>query len=164
MRHDLSRLQRPEFIGICSSALLVLSLFLPWFSLGGGVELRGPQNAWICGVNNFDCTAWETFPLNRWLLIAAATAPLLLAYLVATKQKGQYPTGEFTMTVGFVVVVLVGFNGILSKPGASIAQFGISLAWGYFVAIIAGLLMAASGAMRSLESGGGAKRKPPATY
>lgn len=164
MRHDLSRLQRPEFIGLLSSALLVFSLFMPWFSLGGGVELRGPQDAWICGAGNFQCSAWDTFPLNRWLLVAAATAPVILAYLVATKQRGEYPTGEFTMTVGFVVVVLVGFNGILSKPGASIAQFGISLEWGYFVAILAGLLMAASGAMRSLASGGGAQRKPPGTY
>ncbi len=163
MRHDLSRLQRPEFIGILSSALLVLSLFLPWYSLGGGFALRNNQDAWICGVGNFSCTAWDTFPINRWLLVAAATAPLILSYLVATHQRGKYPTGEFTMTVGFVVVVLVGFNGILSKPGG-FGQFGISLDWGFFVAIIAGLLMAASGAMRSLESGGGSKRKPPATY
>jgi hypothetical protein len=67
------------------------------------------------------------------------------------------------MTVGLAVVVLVGYNGIIQKPGGGI-QFGVSLDYGYFLAIIAGLVMAGAGASRSLESGGGAPRKPPATY
>ena len=32
------------------------------------------------------------------------------------------------------------------------------------LALLAGLLMAGAGAMRSLKSGGGAQRKPPATF
>ena len=161
---DLSRLQRYELVGLASSALLVISLFLPWFDLGGSAARRANQDAWICGTGEFDCSGWSTFPILRWLLLAAAAAPLILAYFVVTDEKGQYPTGEFTMTVGLAVIVLVAFNGILNKPGTSIEEFGVSLSWGYFVALLAGILMTVAGALRSLESGGGAPKKPPGTF
>ncbi len=149
-------------VGLIAGALLVVSLFLPWYGLTD-VPDRADQNAWICGAENFSCSAWDTFPIARWLLLLAAAAPFILTYLVVSNQKGKYPTGEFTMTAGLAVVVLVGFNGFIKKPGSSF-QFGISLDVGFFLAILAGFLMAGAGAMRSLKSGGGAKRKPPATY
>ena len=34
----------------------------------------------------------------RWLLLAAAAAPLILTCILVPGQKGQYPTGELTMT------------------------------------------------------------------
>ena len=59
--------------------------------------------------------------------------------------------------------LLEGFNGIIQKPGSGV-QFGIGLDYGYFLALLAGFVMAITGALRSLESGGGAPRKPPATF
>ena len=164
---DLSRLGRTELIGAIASLLLLVSVFLPWFSLTDSPE-RARQAAqgadpFVCGARDLSCNAWQTFPINRFLFLAAVAAPLILAYLVATAQRGQYPTGEFTMTVGFAVIVLAFFNGIVAKPGGD-PQFGISLDYGYYLALIAGLLMAGAGAFRALESGGGAQRKPPATY
>ncbi len=142
--------------------LLAISLFLPWYGLTD-VPDRAAQSAWICGADNFSCSAWETFPINRWLFLLAAAAPFILTYLVVSNQKGQYPTGEFTMTAGLAVIVLTGFNGWISKPGSAF-QFGISLDVGFYLALLAGFLMAGAGAMRSLKSGGGAQRKPPATF
>ncbi|MGH2981913.1 MAG: hypothetical protein ACRDKV_07720 [Solirubrobacterales bacterium] len=157
------RLQRTELVALGSAALLVVSLFLPWFTLTDEPQLRQQQDAWICGAGNYECSGWETFPINRWLFLAAAAAPVILTYFILTSQRGQYPTGEFTMTVGLAVIVLVGFNGIIQKPGTGV-QFGIGLSYGYFLAILAGVIMAGAGALRSLESGGGATRKPPATF
>jgi hypothetical protein len=159
---DFSNLKRFELYGLAAAALLVVSLFLPWFDLTH-TETRAPQEAWVCGTGDHQCTGWETFPIARWLFLAAAAAPILLAYFIATHQRGQYPTGEFTMTVGLAVIVLVGFNGLIQKPGGG-EIFGISLTYGYFLALLAGLGLAVAGALRSLESGGGAQRKPPATY
>ncbi len=147
---------------MAAGLLLAISLFLPWFGLTEVPE-RVSQGAWICGAGKYSCTAWQTFPVNRWLFLLAAAAPFILTYLVAFNQKGKYPTGEFTMTAGLAVIVLAGFNGLVSKPGSSF-QFGISLKVGFWVALLAGFLMAGAGAMRSLKSGGGAQRKPPATY
>lgn len=160
---DFSRLERTEAVGALSSLLLLVSLFVPWFDLADTPE-RLEQQAWVCGSHDFSCTGFETFPILRWLLIAAAAAPLILSYLIVTAEKTAYPTGEFTMTVGIAVVVLVGFNGIIAKPGSGLEEIGISLTWGYFVALVAGLLMAGAGAVRSLGMGGGAPRKPPATF
>jgi hypothetical protein len=161
---DFSRLQRFEVLGIFASALLLISLFLPWYSLTD-VPQRAVQHSWVCGTGNFSCSAWETHQIIRILLILAAAAPLILSYLIVSNQdeRAQYPTGEFTMTVGMAVIVLVGFNGLISKPGST-PSFGVSLDIGYWLALLAGLLMATAGALRSLESGGGAQRKPPATF
>jgi hypothetical protein len=156
------RLQRTELVALGAAALLVVALFLPWFSLSHSPQ-RLHQDAWVCGTGHYKCSGWQTFPLGRWLFLAAAAAPLILTYFILTSQRGRYPTGEFTMTVGLAVVVLAGFNGIIQKPGSGL-QFGIGLSYGYFLALLAGVLIAGAGALRSLESGGGAARKPPATF
>ena len=156
------RVQGIELVGLGAAALLVFSLFMPWYTLTDTPE-RAQQKAWVCGVGDFHCSAWETFPINRILFLLAAAAPVILTDFILTSQRGKYPTGEFTMTVGLAVVVLVGFNGFIAKPGGS-DQFGVGLSYGYFLAILAGLIMAVTGALRSLESGGGAGRKPPATF
>ena len=140
------RLQRTELVGLVAAALLVIALFLPWFSLSDTPQ-RVQQKAWVCGTGNFSCSGWETFPFNRWLLLAAAAAPVILAYFILTSQRGQYPTGEFTMTVGLAVIVLVGFNGLIQKPGSTVS-FGISLEYGYFLAMLAGLISLADGVAR----------------
>ena len=156
-------LQRTELVGILSSILLVVSLFVPWFDLAQTPE-RVNQEAWICGANEYSCDAWSTFPIGRWLFLAAAAAPVILAYFIVREEKGKYPTGEFTMTVGFIVIVLVVFNGIIQKPGESIDEIGISLDTGYWMALAAGILMSIAGAFRSVEQGGGAGRRPPGTF
>jgi hypothetical protein len=156
------RVQPIELVGVASALVLLLSLFLEWFTLTDTPQ-RVQQKAWVCGTSDFSCTAWETFPINRWLFVAAAAAPIILTYFVLTSQRGKYPTGEFTMTVGLAVIVLAGYNGLIQKPGGG-AQFGVSLSIGYFLALLAGLGMTLAGALRSLESGGGAERKPPATF
>ena len=156
------RVQGIELLGVASALLLLLSLFVEWYTLTDTPQ-RVQQKAWVCGTGDFSCTAWETFPINRWLLVAAVAAPIILTYFVLTSQRGKYPTGEFTMTVGLAVIVLVGYNGLIQKPGGG-AQFGVSLSWGYALAILAGIGITVAGALRSLESGGGAGRKPPATF
>lgn len=155
-------MQGIELLGVASALLLLVSLFLQWFSLSKTPE-RIQQKAWVCGEKVYSCSAWDTFPINRWLLVAAVAAPIILTYFVLTSQRGKYPTGEFTMTVGLAVIVLVGYNGFIQKPGGG-AQFGVSLSWGYLLAILAGIGITIAGALRSLESGGGAGRKPPATF
>jgi hypothetical protein len=157
---DFSNLRRSEAIGALASLALVLSLALPWFSLSHGPE-RVQQNAWLCGTNDYSCAGFETFPILRWLLLAAASAPLILAWIVIRGQTLSWPPGEMTMVVGFTAFVLVAYNGIVSKPGSF--EFGIGLSAGYWLALLSTIAMAAAGASRSLESGGGAQRKPAGT-
>jgi hypothetical protein len=164
---DLSRLNyRRLAVGVTAAVLLIISLlFLPWYS----VELN-PQRAlgqdpdlWPCGVGDTSCTGWETFPILRWLLILAALAPIILAWILVRGHKLSYPPGEMTMVAGFAATVLIAYNGIIDRPGSGPGETGIGLDYGYWIALICAIAIAAVGWTRSLESGGGQARKAPGT-
>ena len=161
---DMSRLERSEIIGMIAAALLVVSLFLEWFSLSTdpSVVQRGndPGN-WACGVGNSSCSAWDTFPILRWLLLAAAAAPFILAWIVARGHALSWPRGELTAIVGLTAFVLIAFNGIIARPQDGLE---IGLSFGYWLALLASIGIFLSGGFRAVESGGGARRKPPATF
>jgi hypothetical protein len=158
---DTSRLDRWELIGIAASVLLIISLFLQWFSLGTDVT-RDEASDWVCGVNDTSCTGFETFPILRWLLLAAASAPIILAYLVMRGTTLSWPRGEVTAIVGLIALVLIAFNGLIDKPSEN--DLGISLSFGYFLALLAAIGIFVAGGFRAVESGGGAPRRPPATF
>ena len=160
---DLSRLNRTRVVvGALASALLVISvLFLPWFSLTAGPE-RAEQgsSAWICGTGDLSCTGFETFPVLRWLLLLAAIAPPILAYILARGHKLSWPPGEMTMLAGFIAATLILYNGVIDRPGDT---FGVSLDYGYWLALLAAVTIGAVGFSRSLESGARKERKAPGT-
>jgi hypothetical protein len=99
----------------------------------------------------------------RWLLLAAAFAPAILGWILVRGHKLSWAPGEMTMVVGFTAFVLILYNGVIDRPGAQIAEAGVSLQIGYWVALLAAAMMAATGFLRSQESGGAAKRKAPGT-
>ena len=161
---DTSRLDRSEIIGMVAAAVLVISLFLEWFSLSTDpsvVQRGGDPGNWACGVGDSSCSAWETFPILRWLLIGAAAAPFILAWIVIRGHALSWPRGELTAIVGLTAFVLIGYNGIVDKPEDGLE---ISLAIGYWLALLASFGISISGGFRAAESGGGARRKPPATF
>jgi hypothetical protein len=167
---DFSRLNRRRVIvGAVASVLLLISiLFLPWYSLDELVS-RTPDNpsydtgAFVCGVNDLSCTGFETFTILRWPLIAAAFAPLILAYILVRGHKLSYPPGEMTMVAGFAAAVLIAYNGIIDKPGSGIASAGVHLDYGYWIALLSAITIGFTGFTRSLESGGRKQRKAPGT-
>ncbi|HEU4980500.1 MAG TPA: hypothetical protein VFT14_04725 [Solirubrobacterales bacterium] len=167
---DTRRLDRTEIVGMIAAAVLVLSLFLPWFSLTTDMDVvdRGPVSGpdadprkWACGVGDDSCTGWETFPILRWLLIAAASAPFILAWIVMRGHALSWPRGELTAIVGLTAFILIAFNGIIDKPQEGLV---IDLSFGYWIALLAAFGIHLSGGLRAVESGGGARRKPPATF
>ena len=158
---DFSKLDRSELIGVISGVILAISLFLPWYSLGGGV-VRDEDADWVCGAGNDSCSGWATFPILKWLLLLAAAAPLILSWIVIRQHKLTWPRGELTAIAGLTAMVLIGFNGFVDKPSEN--NLAISLDWGYFIALLAAIGIFVAGGFRAVESGGGAQRKPPATF
>jgi hypothetical protein len=160
---DISKLSRAELFGIVAGLVLVLSLFLEWYSLDTeGVEREDEADDWVCGIGDNSCTGFDTFPILRWLLLAAAAAPLILSWIVIRGHQLTWPRGELTAIVGLTAFVLIAYNGFVDTPSAS--DLGINLSYGYFLAILASLGISAAGGWRAVESGGGAQRKPPATF
>lgn len=150
---DVGRLTPAEFGGCCAGVVLVLSLFLPWF----GTSESNP-NSQLAGASGGDTVnAWQTFALLDFVLLAAATAPFILSWIIARGHKLTWKPGEVTMVVGITGFVLVLCNGIiLGRPGDSVE---ISLQYGYVVALLACLGMAVSGFVRQSRYTEG--RKPP---
>src|SRR3954452_2801665 len=159
---DFSRLNRGRVIAgaIASLLLIVAILFLPWYSVDLSVPQRVPTNAeqfnpdsFICGQGEDSCTAFETLPILRWLLLLAAIAPLILGYILVRGHKLSYPPGEMTMIAGFSGAVLIFYNGVIDKPGTGPAEIGLGLDWGYWLALVCAIVIAIVGFTRSVESG-----------
>jgi hypothetical protein len=163
---DFSRLNANRvLLGAIASALLIVAiLFLPWYSLEPNPSrVPNDPDTWICGVGDTSCTGFETFPILRWLLLLAAIAPLILAYIIVRGHKLSYPPGEMTMIAGLAATVLILYNGIIDKPGTGPAEIGVSLDYGYWIALACGVAIAVVGFTRSMESGGRRQRKAPGT-
>ena len=160
---DFSRLNtgRVAFGAIASALLIAAILFFPWYSYDlADVAKSSDPDDWICGVGETSCTAFETFPILRWLLLLLAVAPLILAYILVRGHKLSYPPGEMTMISGSVLIL---YNGVIDKPGKGPAEIGLSLEWGYWVALLCAIVIAGVGFTRSIESGPKKTRKAPGT-
>ena len=148
--------------GAIASGLLIISLlFLPWFSLTDSpTRDENPEVNYICGNGDLSCTGWETFPIMRWLLLGAALAPLILAYILVRGHKLSWAPGEMTMVVGFAAFVLILYNGVIDRPSNT---FGVGLDYGYWIALLSALGIAMTGFTRSVESAPRKTRKAPGT-
>jgi hypothetical protein len=161
---DFSQLDRRRTIigGVAGVLLLVSILFMPWFSLTETQE-RIDTNAWLCGEGEYSCTGFETFPILRWLLIASTFAPLILAWVIIRQHKLSWAPGEMTMVVGFTAMVLILYNGVIDRPAPDDGlEFGTSIDYGYWVALLASVTIAGVAFMRSL-AGQTRERKAPGT-
>ena len=79
-------------------------------------------------------------------MIAGALSPLILAWIIVRGHKLSWAPGEVTMVVGFTMVTLIGYNGIIARPGDT---FGIGLDYGYWLALLGSIAIAATGFLRS---------------
>lgn len=159
---DFSRLSRLELIGVLCAVIALVSLFFfPWYHNTTPVAAANAGS--ICGdpVTNSTCTGWETFPILRWILLVGAAAPLVLAYILLAGRKLSWAPGEMTMVGAFAGMTLIIYNGLIDKPGSGVQETGVTLQWGYWVALLAGIGMAVTAFMRSQESGGKQARKAP---
>ena len=150
---DTSRLTPGELVGMAAGLVLLLSLWLPWFTTSEDnrfSRLGGASGG--DGVN-----AWHVFSTLDILLVLASTAPFILSWIIARGHKLTWKPGEVTMIVGATAFVLILCNGIiLGKPAPGIE---ISLDYGYPIALLGATGLFVSGYLRqALHTDA---RKPP---
>jgi hypothetical protein len=147
------RLYVLDYIGMVGGAALAVSTFLPWYG-------TDPDNrfARIDG-HRGTVTCWDVHPIVGVLLLLAATAPFVLAYVVVKDIQLSWVRGEMTAVISIFAMGLVFFNGAVSRPGTP--SSAISLQTGWFLAVVASLLMFYASARRLVSRP--APRKPPGT-
>ena len=147
----LSRLGHGELLAVLGGLLLALGVFLPWYETN-----PDNRNANVDGAKG-SFSAWEAHPILHWLLLAAAAAPLILAWVILRDHQLSWPRGEMTAVVGMIALVLVLYVGVVDRPGEPSSQ--ISLQFGWFVALLGIAAAILGGALRA--SGTERPRKPP---
>src|SRR5947209_1057155 len=149
---DFKQLNRGEIIAVVGGGLLAISIFLAWYSLGNAHaalnSCQGPHST---------CTAWNGLSILRFLLLAAALAPAILAWIIVRGHALSWPRGELTAITALAALTFIIFRGLIDKPGSPSGQ--ISIDYGWWVALAGGLLILAGSIWRSQESA--ARRKPP---
>jgi hypothetical protein len=152
-RIDWSRVTRSELIAIAGGLLLAASLFFAWYhakTIYGIVN--GHHGPWTG-------SGWAVHPILRWLLLAAAAAPLILTYIVVSGAPLSWQRGEVTAIVAITAFGLIVYNALISRPGNTRGL--VSLKPGVFIAIAGTALMLYGAALRTSEAE--RTRKPPGT-
>jgi hypothetical protein len=148
---DISLWKPGEYYGFIASAVLLGSLFLPWYgtSSNPNAEINGHRGT-------FD--AFQTFKLLDILLVAACTAPFILAWIIARGHALEWRPGEVTMIVGMTATMLIVLNGIiLGKPGDPDSEISLKIGW--FVGLLGAIGIGVAGVLRQAEQA--RDRKPP---
>jgi hypothetical protein len=141
-----------EFAAMAGGALLVISLFLPWYSVE---NRRGTIGDGKTGPGDF--TGFEVHDIQRWLFIAAAAAPFILAYIVLRGHKLSWARGEMTAVTSIAAFGLIVYGGLIDKPGEPKGLIGIKYGW--LIALLGVLAMLIGSALRASEVE--RARKPP---
>jgi hypothetical protein len=144
------KLTRNEIMALIGGGLLAVSLFLPWYHVKGLGKIPG-----VGGTGDY--TAWDVFGIQRYLLLAAALSPFILAYIIVRGHQLSWARGEMTAVVAIAAFGFVMYDGVISKPGDPRSL--TSLKWGWLVAILGIVLMLVGSALRASEVE--RARKPP---
>lgn len=148
---NLKALDRGELVAVAGGILLGISLFLSWYSLGNRHAVlqrcHGPGGT---------CTGWAALSVLRYLLLVAAVAPLILAYIIVRGHALSWPRGEMTAVVAIIALILTLFVGVIDHPGTPPDEISVTTGW--FVALGGCLLILLGSVVRSSQ---GARRKPP---
>jgi len=145
-------LRRGELIAIVGGAILAVAVFLAWYKTGNA-------NSQIYGHTGGGkhWSPWQVLSILRVMLLLAAIAPLILAYIIAREHALSWPRGELTAVVGITALTLILVRGLILKPGTPAGQ--ISLDYGWFVALVGSILILYGAITRAGETE--KARKPP---
>src|SRR5918999_6181715 len=141
---NVGRLGRGELVAAAGGVLLAACLFLPWYETS-----PDSPNAVIDGVRGA-LSGWEVHPLLRWLLLAAAAAPVILIWIIVREHELSWSRGEMTAVAAIAAFGLLGYTGLLDPPGSP--SGAISLQLGFFGALAGTVLMIAGGAMSAAQT------------
>src|SRR4051794_18070547 len=151
---DFRRLTRSELIAAGGGALLALGVFLPWYKPN-----PDNKNAQVAGMREA-VSAWDAHSILRYLLLAAALAPIVLLYIVIRDHELSWPRGELTAVIGIIAFGLTAYVGIIDRPGEPPSEIGLGFGW--YISLLGTIMIAVGGAYRASTTE--RPRKPPGVF
>src|SRR5579862_8527312 len=149
---DFRQLDRGELIAVLGGAILGLSVFLAWYTLGDKYTVLGN-----CRGPNSSCTAWNSLLILRFLLLVAAFAPAVLAWIIVRGHALSWPRGEMTAIIAIAALTFTLFRGLIDRPGTPSGE--ISISYGWWIGLAGGVLILFGSVWRAQQSA--VIRKPP---
>ncbi|HEY1517660.1 MAG TPA: hypothetical protein VGF91_14660 [Solirubrobacteraceae bacterium] len=146
------QLDRGELVAVLGGAVLGLSVFLAWYTLGDKFTVLGN-----CRGPDTSCTAWNSLLILRFLLLIAAIAPAVLAWIILRGHALSWPRGEMTAIIAIFALGFTVFRGLIDKPGTPPGEIGITFGW--WIGLVGGALILVGSVWRTKESM--VTRKPP---
>jgi uncharacterized membrane protein len=149
----MKRLTINELLAMAGGLMLGAGVFASWYdAVSPLAELAGNRGLGVY-------SGFEAHSILRWVLLAMAIAPFILAYVVVRDHQLTWARGELTAVLAIVAFGLLVYVGVIDRPGEPSGQ--IELAWGWYVALAGSVLMLAGAALRTGENE--RLRKPPGT-
>ena len=146
-----SKLGPSELIAALGGLLLGAGVFLPWYEPN-----KANRNAMVAGSREA-VSAWDAHAILRFVFLLAALAPLILLYIVLRDHELSWPRGEMTAVIAIAAFGLVGYLGVIDRPGEPKGEISLGLGW--FASMAGVILMMAGGAWRAAVTE--RPRKPP---
>ena len=147
-----SNLSRGELLAMVGGAVLAISIFI---KKTYEAQPENP-NANINGLKGV-LAIWDVHTILRWLYLAAAAAPFILAWIIIRDHQLSWPRGQLTSVVAIAAAGLLFYNGIVDRPGEP--PGAIELDWAWYTAMGGALAMLVGSFIRQSESE--TRRKPP---
>ena len=148
---DVRRISTSEILAAVGGLLLAIGVFLPWYSPN-----TDNPNAVVAGSREA-VSAFDAHSILRWLLLAAAFAPIVLLWIVIRDHELSWPRGEMTAVIGIIAFGLTMYVGVIDRPGEPPSE--ISLGFGWFISLLGTILIAVGGSYRASTTE--RPRKPP---
>jgi hypothetical protein len=149
---DFRQLDRGELIAVLGGAILGVSVFLAWYRLGNKFAMLN-----TCRGPNSSCSGWKSLLIIRFLLLIAAVAPAVLAWIIVRGHALSWPRGEMTAIIAIAALTFILFRGLIDRPGTPSGEISIDNGW--WVALVGGVLILIGSVWRAQESA--TTRKPP---
>jgi hypothetical protein len=156
-------LSRGEWIAMLGGLLLGVSVFVKAYEAQPGTNATletgkgaGRQHG-VCG--DYTCSFFQVHGIVRLLLLAAAAAPFILAWIIIREHELSWPRGQVTSVVGIAALGLVFYMGIIDRPGEPSGSIELEIGW--YGLLLGSILMIVGSVMRQAETE--TARKPPGT-
>jgi hypothetical protein len=149
---DWARLKTTEWVSMGGGLLLAICVFVKCYE----ARPENPNAQFENGLRG-TVSAWEIHDIMRWLLLLAATAPFILAWIIIRDHELSWGRGELTAVVAIAAVGLIFYTGIIDRPGNPPAEIELEIGW--YGMMLGALIMGAGAVQRSTEHE--RRRKPP---